>query len=81
MIFLYCHLGLEPLVFVFKKLYFFLYPQCFTVSRHSICVYLMNKVPWWKQLIVSILIPKRLLNKGLISPLLYMMRFYSPHKM
>lgn len=62
-----------------KVLYSFLYIQCFTLSRHSVYVCLTNKVPWWEQLIVCILISKRLFGKHLISLLLYV-RFYSPTK-
>lgn len=69
-------LELEPLGF---ELYFFLHPKCFTLSKHSVPVCLVDEVPGREQLAVCTLTTRRLLDKGLISPSFYMMRFYLLH--
>lgn len=40
----------------FLILHSFLYLQCFTLSRHSVHVCLINEMPLWKQLIVFLLL-------------------------
>lgn len=48
-IFLCCHLVLKLFVFDFKNTLFFSISPVFQLSRHSVHVCLINKVPWWEQ--------------------------------